>query len=109
MLGRNVNIRLGINHLGFHIVIAEDNVSDHFNFAIVMYVVMYLKMLDRTLGLEGTDCSISSKNKEITLKQRGGESTTVIKSKYVSNVYSGSIAMYVFASYSIITQNLIML
>lgn len=54
-------------------------------------------MLDKTLGLEGTDWSISSKNKEITLKQRGGESTTVIKSKYVRSFYAFTkISSYIY-------------
>lgn len=42
-----------------------------------------LKVLDETLGFEGTDWSICSTKKEITLKQQGGETSTVIKSKYV--------------------------
>ena len=41
------------------------------------------KVLNRTVGFEGTEWSVSHKNKEVTLKQQGGESTTVIKSKYV--------------------------
>lgn len=84
MLGRNISIKLGINHLGFHIVTAEDNVSNCFiSTHVRTCVTNFYKVLDKTLGLEGTDWNISSKNKEIDLKQRGGESTTVIKSKYV--------------------------
>ena len=55
MLGRNVNIRLGINHLGFHIVIAEDNVSYHLNFAtyVAMKLHIYFRFLIKHWDLKG--------------------------------------------------------
>ncbi|XP_065906674.1 krev interaction trapped protein 1-like [Dysidea avara] len=65
VLGRSVSIRLGINHMGFHIVSAEENV------------------LSETVGFEGTHWSFSTERKEITLKVQGSESSTVIKSKYI--------------------------
>ena len=51
-------------------------------------------MLDETLGFEGTDCSICSKKKEITLRQQGGKSSTVIKTKYVRKLYIGLSYVY---------------
>jgi len=40
--------------------------------------------LSETIGFEGTNWSVSMERKEITIRATGSESSTVIKSKYVS-------------------------
>ena len=73
--------------MGFHIVSAEDNVSNCFTLSNEVGFIFVFKVLDETLGLEGTEWGISCEKKEITLKQRGGESSTVIKSGSFIIVY----------------------
>ena len=51
MLVRNVPIRLGINHLGFHIVNAEDNVSNLFH-TVVLAKHLHLRCWIKLLALK---------------------------------------------------------